>query len=173
MSDNKKIISYKEAIQLEQLAEKIDIVELIASHIPLTRIRPMIFKGNCPFCEGDNFWVYKVPQIFRCHNCNKHGDIFEFLMSRENWDLPKAKEYLEKISAQKKMDIENPIVESLLRSCKELGISIDDLSAAEKMLNYHLLWLDNSIGSLQNQLETLAFNLADINKAIEGTHDAT
>lgn len=77
--------------QVSQVREKIDIVSLITSYIPLKRAGRN-FKVLCPFHseKTPSFVVSPERQIWHCFGCGKGGDCFSFLMEYENLEFPEA-----------------------------------------------------------------------------------
>lgn len=83
--------------QVAQIRDKIDIVSLIASYIPLKRAGRN-FKANCPFHteKTPSFIVSPERQIWRCFGCQKSGDCYTFLMEYERLEFPEALRMLAK-----------------------------------------------------------------------------
>lgn len=67
---------------LEQLRQRVDLVDLISSYVELRR-SGATYKGLCPFHEEKtpSFVVQKGDRHFHCFGCQAHGDAIEFLMS--------------------------------------------------------------------------------------------
>ncbi len=76
---------------LEQIKQKIDIVELIGQYVNLKRAGANL-RGICPFHEErtPSFMVSPDKQIFKCFGCSKGGDIFSFIQERENLTFPET-----------------------------------------------------------------------------------
>ncbi len=88
---------------LEEIKDRIDIVQLISQYIPLKRAGKN-FKALCPF-HGEktpSFTVSPEKQFFHCFGCGASGDIFQFLMKMENLTFPEA---LEKLAQQAGVEI--------------------------------------------------------------------
>jgi len=83
--------------QVEEIKEKIDIVNLISQYLPLKK-RGRHFLGLCPFHQEKtaSFTVSPELQIFRCFGCGKGGDVFTFLQEYEKIDFREALEILAK-----------------------------------------------------------------------------
>jgi len=69
---------------LDDILDKSDIVELIASYIPLKK-SGRNFKANCPFHheKTPSFTVSPDKQIYHCFGCGAGGNAFNFLMKYE------------------------------------------------------------------------------------------
>ncbi|BAF59087.1 MAG: DNA primase [Pelotomaculum sp.] len=62
-----------------------DIVEVVSRYVSL-RKKGKYFTGSCPFHSdrSPSFTVTPDKQIFHCFGCNAGGDVFKFLMLKEN-----------------------------------------------------------------------------------------
>lgn len=80
---------------LEQVLNRIDLVDLIARHVELKRSGNSMF-GLCPFHNEKNpsFSVSTDKQMFYCFGCGKGGSAFQFLMEHDGYSFPEAVEYL-------------------------------------------------------------------------------
>lgn len=81
--------------QVEQIKERLDIVDLISSRVQLRR-SGRNFKGLCPFHQEKtpSFVVFPDSQQYRCFGCGKGGDIFTFVMETDNLDFRDALAHL-------------------------------------------------------------------------------
>ena len=77
--------------ELEEIKNKIDIVEYIGKYVPLKQAGRN-FKGCCPFHNEKtaSFMVSPEKQIFHCFGCGKGGDIFTFAEEIEGVDFVTA-----------------------------------------------------------------------------------
>jgi len=69
---------------ITQIRDAADIVAVIGQHVQLKRAGTS-WKGLCPF-HGEktpSFNVVPAKQFFHCFGCQKHGDVFSFLMELE------------------------------------------------------------------------------------------
>jgi DNA primase len=82
---------------LEDILDKVDIVEIISSYIPLKRAGRN-FKALCPFHheKTPSFIVSPDRQIFHCFGCSESGNAFKFLMRYERMEFLEAAEVLAK-----------------------------------------------------------------------------
>jgi DNA primase len=76
---------------ISQIRDENDIVEVISSYISLKR-GGANYKGLCPFHseKTPSFMVSPAKQIFHCFGCGEGGDVFSFLMKKENMPFPEA-----------------------------------------------------------------------------------
>jgi len=77
---------------VDQVKHAIDIVDLISEYVPL-RKAGRNFKGLCPFHteKTPSFVVFPETQGWHCFGaCSTGGDIFSFVMKRENMTFPEA-----------------------------------------------------------------------------------
>jgi DNA primase len=71
--------------QLDEIRDRVDIVDLVGSYITLKRAGSA-FKALCPFHKekSPSFTVNQQRQIYHCFGCGAGGDVFKFLMQYEN-----------------------------------------------------------------------------------------
>ncbi|MFC2024759.1 DNA primase, partial [Chloroflexota bacterium] len=77
---------------IEEVKQKIDIVELIGQYVSLTKSGRTL-RGLCPFHseKTPSFFVYPEQQSWHCFGaCNTGGDAFSFIMKKENIDFGEA-----------------------------------------------------------------------------------
>ncbi|MBR7128471.1 MAG: DNA primase [Lentisphaeria bacterium] len=77
---------------VEDVRNRTNIVDLIGSYISLKRGGNGVYKGLCPFHneKSPSFVVNEHRQHYHCFGCGKGGDIFSFVMEKENVDFPEA-----------------------------------------------------------------------------------
>lgn len=76
---------------IERIRERVDIVELISSYLPLKRSGGN-YQGLCPF-HGEktpSFNVNPARQIFHCFGCGIGGNAVSFVMKMEGLSFPEA-----------------------------------------------------------------------------------
>lgn len=73
---------------IEEVRSRTDIVEVISEYVSLQR-KGKNYLGLCPFHaeKTPSFTVTPEKQMFYCFGCNVGGNIFSFLMKRENWSF--------------------------------------------------------------------------------------
>ncbi len=81
---------------VEEIKQKLDIVDIIGQYTKLTKSGKAM-RGLCPFHseKHGSFFVYPDQQSWHCFGaCGTGGDIFSFVMKRENCDFTEAKKML-------------------------------------------------------------------------------
>lgn len=81
---------------VEEIKERLDIVEVISAYVPL-RKAGSVYKGLCPFHQEKtpSFVVYPDRGAWHCFGaCGTGGDVFSFVMKRDNLDFREALEML-------------------------------------------------------------------------------
>ncbi|MGI6494582.1 MAG: DNA primase [Kiritimatiellia bacterium] len=76
---------------LEEIRQRIDIVELIGSRMSLKRAGSS-YKACCPFHneKTPSFHVNPARQTFHCFGCGAHGNLFDFVMRSDGLPFPEA-----------------------------------------------------------------------------------
>src|SRR3989344_538416 len=74
--------------QKDEVKSKVDLVEVIASYIPLKKAGRN-YKGLCPFHseKTPSFMVSTERQIFKCFGCNEGGDALTFYQKIEGLEF--------------------------------------------------------------------------------------
>lgn len=76
---------------IDEVKQRIDIVDVIGQDVTLTKAGRTL-KGLCPF-HGEkhpSFYVYPEQQSWHCFGCNNGGDVFSFIMKKQNIDFGEA-----------------------------------------------------------------------------------
>lgn len=82
---------------IELVREKVDIVEFVRQYTPLTQTGRN-FKGLCPFHteKTPSFFVRPDKGMYYCFGCQRGGDLYTFVMEKENITFGEALELLAK-----------------------------------------------------------------------------
>ena len=80
----------------EEIKSRIKLSEIISKKIDLKKKSENSYLGLCPFHneKTPSFHVHDEKQFYHCFGCEKHGDIFSFVMEIENLDFFSALKYL-------------------------------------------------------------------------------
>lgn len=80
---------------VEEVRLRTDIVEIISEHVGLQR-KGKNYLGLCPFHseKTPSFTVTPEKQMFYCFGCHAGGNVFSFLMKKENWNFVETVRYL-------------------------------------------------------------------------------
>ncbi|MCC6973016.1 MAG: DNA primase [Anaerolineae bacterium] len=81
---------------VEEIKARLDIVQFISQYVPLKKAGRN-FTAPCPFHieRTPSFVVFPETQGWHCFGaCGEGGDIFNFVMKRENLDFPAAVQFL-------------------------------------------------------------------------------
>src|SRR5512140_1877839 len=82
---------------IDEIKSRVDIVDLVTETVQLRRSGKN-YTGMCPFHRNERtpaFVVFPDSGTWRCFGqCNEGGDIFKFVMKKENWDFGEALRYL-------------------------------------------------------------------------------
>lgn len=73
---------------INEIHDKLDIVEVVSGYIPLKR-SGRNFKANCPFHheKTPSFMVNPDKQIYHCFGCGEGGNVFSFIMKHERMEF--------------------------------------------------------------------------------------
>ena len=77
--------------QVEEVKNKVDIVEIVSEHVMLKKAGRN-YKGLCPF-HGEktpSFMVNPELQIYKCFGCGEGGDVYSFLQKIEGMEFGEA-----------------------------------------------------------------------------------
>ena len=151
----------------DEIKSKVDIVDLVSEAGVKLRHAGKNYTGFCPFHDNKHtpaFVVWPESGTWRCFGqCNEGGDIFKFVMKRENLDF---KEALNKLAARAGVDVpeyikpasEQKDVHDSLRKLLEDALIFyrSHLLANKDILNY----LRSDRGLTDASLETFGLGYA-------------
>ncbi|MBV7328385.1 DNA primase [Chloroflexi bacterium TSY] len=112
---------------IEDVKQRIDIVELISRYVSLTKAGRS-YKANCPFHDErtPSFIVFPDTGTWRCFGqCGIGGDVFSFLMQKENLDFRDA---LQTLATEAGVQLEDD-VESLESRKRRLLYQLNQAAA--------------------------------------------
>jgi DNA primase len=96
---------------VEQIKEKLDIVDVISSYIKVEKAG-INYKARCPFHneKTPSFFISPTRQSFYCFGCSEKGDIFSFVEKFEGLDFKETLKILADKAGVKleKFKTENP-----------------------------------------------------------------
>nr|WP_041722759.1 DNA primase [Caldicellulosiruptor saccharolyticus] len=112
---------------VEQVLNKVDIVDIVSSYIPLKRVG-VNFRALCPFHseKTPSFYVSPAKQIFHCFGCGVGGNVIHFVMRMENLTFTEA---LKVLAEKAKIDIDF----SQSQSAKDRALA----KQKEELINLH------------------------------------
>ena|SRR5688572_30771985 len=81
---------------IHQLLNRIELVELIDTRIPLRKKSGNNYFACCPFHaeKSASFSVSQAKQFYHCFGCGAHGNAIDFLMQYDHLSFPEAIETL-------------------------------------------------------------------------------
>jgi DNA primase len=134
----------------DEVKDRIDIVEFISNYVPLQKAGRN-YKGLCPFHADTtpSFVVFPDGQSWHCFGaCGTGGDVFTFLMKKENLDFSEALRLLAQragISLAPRTEAE--------QAEDERRTLLHDINAAAAHYFHHLL-LESSPGQVAREYLT-------------------
>lgn len=86
---------------IQQIKDRLDIIELIGKDVTLRR-SGRAYTGFCPFHDNKKtpaFVVWPDRGIWKCFGaCNESGDLFDYVIKKNNWDFREALEQLARLA---------------------------------------------------------------------------
>ncbi len=121
---------------VDEIKERLDIVEVISAYVPLKRTGRH-YKGLCPFHaeKTPSFIVFPETGTWHCFGaCSTGGDVFTFIMRRENLDFREALELL-----ARQAGVELPSAQPRDSEAEQLKERLRAVCAAAARYYHHLL----------------------------------
>lgn len=128
---------------VEQVRSSLDLVKVISGYMELKRTGRN-YVGLCPFHQEKtpSFMVSPDKQIFRCFGCGQGGNVFSFIMERENLTFPEAVKYLAKQAGIRVPEREMTPGQKKQAALKEELKQVMDLAAQF----YHIILMKKKTG---------------------------
>jgi DNA primase len=149
--------------QVSQIKQKLDIVDVVGSYVPLKK-SGRNYKSPCPFHseKTPSFMVSQELQIYKCFGCGASGDIFSFIQQIEGVDFPSA---LEQLADRAGIKLEKDQYDPDSGLKKEIYF-INDLTAKF----YHYLLTKHTLGKVALEYLTVkrGLSLATIDEFLLG-----
>lgn len=107
---------------IELLLARIDIVDLINTHIPLRKKSGSNYFARCPFHneKSASFSVSQPKQFYYCFGCGAHGNAIDFMIQHERMSFPEA---IESLAREAGMEI--PQNAGVVRKNESLSVLYD------------------------------------------------
>lgn len=85
---------------IDLLIAKVDIVDLINTHLPLRKKSGANYFARCPFHneKSASFSVSQPKQFYYCFGCGAHGNVIDFMMQHDRLNFPEAIESLARVA---------------------------------------------------------------------------
>ena len=110
---------------IEEVRQRADIVEVISEYVVLKRAGKN-YQGLCPFHseKTPSFNVNPDRQMFYCFGCHTGGNVFSFLMKKNNLPFPEALQLVARRVGmelpEKELSLEEQKRESMRRRWQEI-----------------------------------------------------
>lgn len=127
----------------ERIREETDIVDVVSSYMTIQKTGNN-YWGLCPFHseKTPSFSVSEDRQTYHCFGCGEGGDVFSFVMHKENCDFPEAVRILGKRAG---INVEIKSKETLAEDLKrERMYELNRMAA-----NFYLTSLARSPGAIE------------------------
>jgi len=125
---------------LDSIKNKVDIVDLIGNYVHVER-KGRDYWACCPFHneKTPSFQIRADHQFYRCFGCQKHGNIFTFIMEYEKVGFNEAVAVLAKKAG---LELPELVYDPEAKARKELIDKIYDINRAAAMFYYKNLFKD-------------------------------
>lgn len=129
------------ASPIEQIKDKLDIVDLIQSYLKLDKAGAN-YKTLCPFHKEKNpsFYVSPSRQIWHCFSCGRGGDHFRFIMEMEKTEFAEALKILAKTAGVELRRVDQKLASQKIRLAEIIDKAKEfyknNLKARQDVKNY-------------------------------------
>ncbi|MDN3505257.1 MAG: DNA primase [Rhabdochlamydiaceae bacterium] len=131
---------------LEELRNKVDLIEVVSSHVKMTR-SGAYYKGLCPFHneKSPSFLLQKGDAHYHCFGCGAHGDAIAFLMNYLKMTFAESvKTLAEKFGVKlEETDFKDQQKQAAISRLKSV------MNDSAKLYNFYLLHTDEGHKALQ------------------------
>lgn len=129
---------------LENLRQRIDLVDVLSAHIDLKRAGAS-YKAPCPFHDEKtpSFMVQKGDKHYHCFGCGAHGDAITFLMTHLKLSFNQAVE-----SLAQQFHVHLDVVEGEAKGPNK-GVLKEALDQAARFFHFYLLHTEEGHEALQ------------------------
>ena len=120
---------------IRRVREASDLVSIVAETVVLKQ-KGRLFWGCCPF-HGEKTPSFKIDpdtQLWHCFGCGKGGDVFGYIMERENVEFPDA---VRALAERAHIDIKETFTGGMPRNKRDRLLAA--LAAAEEFYHHELM----------------------------------
>lgn len=146
---------------VDEIKERLDIVEVIQSYVPLKKAGRS-YKGLCPFHseKTPSFVVFPHTGTWHCFGaCGTGGDLFTFIMKRENLDFGEA---LRLLAQRAGVELEPRSAEAA-ETEKRLNL-LREINQAAALYFHHLLLHSDEAAQARAYLDRRGLNRETIDR---------
>lgn len=144
---------------VDEVKDRLDVVEVIQSYVPLKKAGRN-FKGLCPFHseKTPSFVVFPDSGTWHCFGaCGTGGDVFTFVMKRENLDFAEA---LQLLARRTGVELKAPSPQA--SEAEQRLALLRDINQAAATYFHHLLLHSDEAAAARAYLENRGLNRTTI-----------
>jgi DNA primase len=150
---------------IDDVKERLDIVEVIQSYVPLKKAGRH-YKGLCPFHteKTPSFVVFPESGTWHCFGaCGTGGDVFTFVMKRENLDFSEA---LQLLARRAGVELKPPSPQA--SEAEQRLALLRDINQTAAAYFHHLLLHSDEAANARAYLERRGLNRETIERFVVG-----
>ncbi len=174
--------------QVQEIKNKLNIVEVVREYIPQLKQAGSNWKGLCPFHneKTPSFMVSEEKQFWHCFGCGEGGDVFEFVKKIENVEFTESLRILAqkagvvlKKQDPKLLDLRARLIDIHQAAAKFFMAHLWQTKTGNEALNYlrqrglqdetiqewKLGWAPDTFDKLKNHLQERGFSENEIKKS--------